>query len=183
MIVATYYKVRFCHCWSLSGGKRKNQNIDKKTKWRRCHIRLPLTTVANRKCGPENTVGAWSCFDLFSFRINDWLNCTCSMFCCTLNYFMPILVSIAIFLMGKRELVALLNLSSWSLVMVERLFLAVYLPDTPNTSRRVLRGVRAKMALIFSQNNQNITCKDVLITWQYIKNGISTSFVLQCVII
>ena len=29
------------------------------------------------------------------------------------------------FLMGKRELVALLNLSSWCLVMVEPLFLAV----------------------------------------------------------
>ena len=33
--------------------------------------------------------------------------------------------SIAIILMGKRELVALLNLSSWYLVMVERLFFAV----------------------------------------------------------
>ena len=33
--------------------------------------------------------------------------------------------SIAIILMGKRELVALLGLSSWCLVMVERLFLAV----------------------------------------------------------
>ena len=33
--------------------------------------------------------------------------------------------SIAIILMGKRELVALLNLPSWCLVMVERLFLAV----------------------------------------------------------
>ena len=33
--------------------------------------------------------------------------------------------SIAIILMGKRELVALLNLSSWRLVMVEWLFLAV----------------------------------------------------------
>ena len=32
---------------------------------------------------------------------------------------------IAIILMGKRELVALLNLSSWCLVMVERLFLKV----------------------------------------------------------
>ena len=32
--------------------------------------------------------------------------------------------SIAIW-MGKRELVALLNLSSWCLVMVKRLFLAV----------------------------------------------------------
>ena len=34
-------------------------------------------------------------------------------------------ISIAIILMGKGELVALLNLSSWCLVMVERLFLAV----------------------------------------------------------
>ena len=33
--------------------------------------------------------------------------------------------SIAIILMGKRELVALLDLSSWCLVMVERLFVAM----------------------------------------------------------
>ena len=33
--------------------------------------------------------------------------------------------SIAIILMGKRELVALLNLSSWCLVIVEWLFIAV----------------------------------------------------------
>ena len=33
--------------------------------------------------------------------------------------------SIAIILMGKRELVALLNVSSWCLVVVGRLFLAV----------------------------------------------------------
>ena len=46
----------------------------------------------------------------------------CSMFCCTLLY---VHSSIAIILMGKRELVALLNLSSWCLVMVEQLFLAV----------------------------------------------------------
>ena len=44
------------------------------------------------------------------------------MFCCTLFY---IHSSIAIDLMGKRELVALLCLSSWCLVMGERLFLAV----------------------------------------------------------
>ena len=48
--------------------------------------------------------------------------CNCSMFCCTLLY---VHSSIAIILMGKRGLVALLNLSSWCLVMVERLFLAV----------------------------------------------------------
>ena len=44
------------------------------------------------------------------------------MFCCTLLY---VHSSIAIILMGKRELIALLNLSSWCLVMVERLFLAM----------------------------------------------------------
>ena len=33
--------------------------------------------------------------------------------------------SIAIILMGKRELVTLLNLSSWCLVLIERLFLVV----------------------------------------------------------
>ena len=44
------------------------------------------------------------------------------MFCCTLLY---VHSSIAIILMGKRELIAFLNLSSWCLVMVERLFLAV----------------------------------------------------------
>ena len=48
--------------------------------------------------------------------------CNCSMFCCMLLY---VRSSIAIILMGKRELVALLNLSSWCLVMVEKLFLAV----------------------------------------------------------
>ena len=48
--------------------------------------------------------------------------CNCSMFCCTLLY---VHFSIAIILMGKRDLVALLNLSSCCLVMVERLFLVV----------------------------------------------------------
>ena len=48
--------------------------------------------------------------------------CNCAMFCCTLLY---VHSSIAIILRGKRELVALLNLSSWCLVIVERLFLAV----------------------------------------------------------
>ena len=48
--------------------------------------------------------------------------CNCSMFCCTLLF---VHSSIAIILMGKRDLIALLNLSSWCLVMVERLFLAV----------------------------------------------------------
>ena len=44
------------------------------------------------------------------------------MICCTLLY---VFSSIAIILMGKTELIALLNLSSWCLVVVEWLFLAV----------------------------------------------------------
>ena len=48
--------------------------------------------------------------------------CNCSMFCCTLLY---VHFSIAIILMGRRELIALLGLSSWCLVVVGRLFLAV----------------------------------------------------------
>ena len=48
--------------------------------------------------------------------------CNCSVFCCTL---LNVHSSIAIIFMGKRELVALLNLSTWCLVMVERPFLAV----------------------------------------------------------
>ena len=48
--------------------------------------------------------------------------CNGSMFCCKLLY---VHSSIAIILMGKRELVDLLDLSSWCLVVVERLFLAV----------------------------------------------------------
>ena len=48
--------------------------------------------------------------------------CNCSEFCYTLLY---VHSSIAIILIGKRELIALLNLASWCLVMVERLYLAV----------------------------------------------------------
>ena len=43
--------------------------------------------------------------------------CNCSMFCCTLLYAPS---SFAIILMRKRELVALLSLSSWCLVIVVR---------------------------------------------------------------
>ena len=44
------------------------------------------------------------------------------MFCCALLY---VPSSFAIILIGKRELVALLDLSSWCLVIVVWLFLAV----------------------------------------------------------
>ena len=46
----------------------------------------------------------------------------CSIFCCALLYVQS---SFAIIFMGKCELIALLSLSSWCLVMVVWLFLAV----------------------------------------------------------
>ena len=46
--------------------------------------------------------------------------CNCSMFRCALLY---VYSSFAIILMGKRELVALLRLSSWCLMIVVWLFL------------------------------------------------------------
>ena len=48
--------------------------------------------------------------------------CNCSMCCCTLLF---VHSSIAIILIGKRELVALLSLSSWCLVIVVWLFIVV----------------------------------------------------------
>ena len=48
--------------------------------------------------------------------------CNCSMLYCALLY---VHSSIAIILIGKRELVALLGLSSWCLVVVRWLFVAM----------------------------------------------------------
>ena len=48
--------------------------------------------------------------------------CSCSMFCCAL---LCVHSSFAIISMGKRELVALLCLSSWCLVIVMWLFLTM----------------------------------------------------------
>ena len=48
--------------------------------------------------------------------------CNCSMFCCAL---LCVHSSFAIILMEKRELVALLCLSSWCLVIVVWLFLSM----------------------------------------------------------
>ena len=65
----------------------------------------------------------WFCCVDFLFIVTPIVGvCNCSMFCCMLLY---VHCSIAISLLRKRELVALLNLSSWCLVMVERLFLVV----------------------------------------------------------
>ena len=51
--------------------------------------------------------------------------CVCSMFCCAL---FCVFSSFAIIVMGKRELVALLCLSSWLLVIVIVLWLFLMVP-------------------------------------------------------
>ena len=67
------------------------------------------------------------------------------MFCCTL---LCVRSSSAIILMGKRLLVALLNLSSWCLVMVEWLFLAVP------------RGCLRFVIVVFPDHSHLLTVKD-----------------------
>ena len=89
------------------------------------------------------------------------------MFCCTLLY---VDSSIAIILMGKRELVALLNLSSWCLVMVKRLFLAVprgcllfvivEFPD--HTHLLILDGIVKHVSLQFVNLTGLFVCDDTL---------------------
>ena len=79
--------------------------------------------------------------------------CNCSMFCCTLLY---VHSSIAIILMGKRELVALLNLSSWCLVVVERLFHVV--------PWGCLRSVIAKAVFLLLLT----VCLLLLRLWEYV---------------
>ena len=79
--------------------------------------------------------------------------CNCSMFCCMLLY---VQFSIAIILMGKRELVALLNLSSWCLVMVERLFLTV------------LRGCLRFVILVFPDHTHLLFIICLICVYMYI---------------
>ena len=55
MLVATYCKLRLAIIEDYLAENAKIEISIKKTKWRRCHIRRALATVANRKCGPENT--------------------------------------------------------------------------------------------------------------------------------
>ena len=72
--------------------------------------------------------------------------------------------SIAIILMRKKELVALLNLSSWCLMMVERLFLAVP------------RGCLQFVIVVFPDHTHYFNFKSVLLWW--IIHVISVLFLL-----
>ena len=69
-----------------------------------------------------SALSQWNSVFFLSYIIISIQDYNCSMFCCKLLY---VYSSFAIILMGKRELVALLSLSSWCLVIVVWLFLAV----------------------------------------------------------
>ena len=78
---------------------------------------MPLAFVAicYRDCRVATNISHWLKVDLL-FIVTPIVGvCNCSMFCCTLLY---VPSSFAIILMGKRELVALLSLSSWCLGIV-----------------------------------------------------------------
>ena len=85
------------------------------------------------------------------------------MFCCTLLY---VHSSIAIILIGKRELVALFNLSSWCLVVVERLFLAVSL----GCLRFVIVVFPDHTHLLFKYENINIPKQTTILNQLIIPN-------------
>ena len=79
-------------------------------------------TVA-RWLGLLSVLGRWFCCFDFLFTVTPNVGaCGCSVFCCAL---LCVRSGVAVILMGKREVVALLGLSSWCLVMVGWLFLAV----------------------------------------------------------
>ena len=91
--------------------------------------------------------------------------CNCSMFCYTLLYVQS---SIAIILMGKRELVALLNLSSWCLVMVKRLFLVV--------PRVCLRFV----IVIFPDHTHLLFFRAMAVNWKKLQTSIVFLLFIVC---
>ena len=95
---------------------QQQQNLGRRfgtSKMHLCPQWLRLVSVLKR----------WFCCFDFLFIVTPIVGaCNCSMFCFTLLY---VHCSIAIIFIGIRELVALINLSSWCLVIVDWLFIAV----------------------------------------------------------
>ena len=89
--------------------------------------------------------------------------CNCSMSCCALLY---VHSSFAIILMGKRELDALLSLSSWCLVIVVPLpwfclqFVIVAFPDHNHYFRRSVGPDLGPNCL------QGSAADDTILCWQ-----------------
>ena len=86
-----------------------------------CNASLPVFCPLFSWCCPFSGVGFVAVGSLLIVTAIVGF-CNCSMFCCEL---LGVNSSFAISLMGKRELVALLCLSSWCLVIVVWLFLTM----------------------------------------------------------
>ena len=95
----------------------RTQNLGRRFGTSKMHLSPPVALAA---VGSKAVVLLLLTFSLLLLPL--WESVIVLCFCCTLLY---VHSSIAIILMGKRELVALLNLYSWCHVMVEWLFLAV----------------------------------------------------------
>ena len=98
--------------------------------------------------------------------------CNCSMFCCMLLY---VHFSIAIILTGKRELIALLNLSSWCLVMVERLFITVprgclqfVIVVFPDHTHLLFLGPGGKGVVEAKEDIKHLTKVDCFAKWSFL---------------
>ena len=90
---------------------QQQQNLGRRFVTNKMHLSPPVASAAVRS---KAVVLLLLTFCLLLLIL--WESVIVPMFCCKLLY---VHTSIAIILMGKRELVALLNLSSWCLVMVE----------------------------------------------------------------
>ena len=62
MLVATTANYDLAIIEDYLAGNAKIKISIKKTKWRRCHIRRALATVANRKCDPGNIISELELF-------------------------------------------------------------------------------------------------------------------------
>ena len=94
----------------------------------RAYLHLPKIHIKMLFCASttsESRANIWyllNAFDSLLIGTPNVLFCNCSMFCCAL---LCVHSSFAIILMGKRELIALLCLSSWCLMIVVWLFLTM----------------------------------------------------------
>ena len=88
---------------------QQRQNIGRRFGTIKMHLSPPMALAAVRSNSGSVVVASM----LIVARIVGF--CNCSIFCCALLY---VHSSFAIILMGKRELIALLCLSSWCLVIL-----------------------------------------------------------------
>ena len=90
--------------------------------------------------------------------------CNCSMFCCALLY---VHSSFAIISMGKRELAALLCLSSWCLVIVVWPFLAMPRVCLQSVNMAFPNHTHLLFSIFFAHQETSISVRMVLLVFLY----------------